>query len=153
MHTITDLIDKFIDIEKKAAAFYKDISLNEEYDRQIRLTSKIFYLEELRHAKIYEELKNYLLEEDIIEIDFSVYDRSYKILNSFNTNSYKKKILNSQDLVKVASDMEKENLALALSVQGIMLENKVNDLAYKKLSKIIKDEENHVRNISSFISK
>lgn len=152
MYTLIDIIDKFIEIEVKAAKFYKEISENQDYERQIRLTSKIFYTEELRHAKVYEELKNYLLKEDEIEIEFSIYDKSYKILKAFSTDVYKRKILNSQDLVKIASEMEKENLALALSVQGIMLQNKVNELAYTKLSKIIEEEEEHVHNINLFIA-
>lgn len=152
MYTLIDLIDKFIEIEEKAAKFYEEISTNMEYGQQIRITSKIFFMEELRHAKVYRELKSYLLKEDDIEIEFSIYDKSYKILKAFSTEVYKTDILNSQQLVKIASEMEKENLALALSVQGIMVQNKVNELAYSKLSNIIREEEEHVHNINLFIA-
>lgn len=151
MHNLIELIDKFIEIEDRTSKFYQSIFENKAYSSGIRLTAKVLYTDEIKHKTIYMQIKDSLVGKDEILIDYSIYDKAHKIVNSFDPQSHYKMIENSMELTKIARDIENENLALAISVQGILVGNKQGQEAYEQIGLIVDEEKRHLSNIETFI--
>lgn len=154
MYTILDILDKFIDIEKKAYDFYMAIAENEVFEQPIKTTARVLAREESRHMKIYEKIKEELKDHEGIHIDFEQYDQMYKVLSGFIRQMVNISVDNTAELLQYALNFEKENLALVIRVQDILvrkLEDE-NSESYKVLSRIIQEENKHIENIERFIS-
>ncbi|MCT4632580.1 MAG: hypothetical protein N4A76_07555 [Firmicutes bacterium] len=152
-YTVEDLVNKFIEIENKGDAYYKELSVNPNMDIKTRTIFKIFQAEEEKHADEYKNMLNLLGEEKNQEIDFLLYDKSQKILRNMNFNNYTFNELTSKDVLKNILFIEKEFLALALSVQGTIVKEEADkgSGAYRILTEIIEEEKNHISNIENFL--
>lgn len=153
MYTILDLLDKFIDIEESSYKIYDNIVKTENIPQPIRTMAGVLAREEIRHVKIYKNLKVELEEKDGLEIDFELYDRIHKVVSDFKRRMADLQINDINDLLKYALDFEKDNLAMVISVQGILV-RKLEDeetKPYEALTKLIKEEQGHIANIERFI--
>lgn len=153
MYTILDILDKLIDIEKRAYDFYREIAEKESFEQPIKTMAKVLAREEKRHIKIYEDMKEELKDKKEIDIDFEQYDQIYKVLSTFIRRLINIDIENTDELLKYALDFEKENLALVIRIQGILVRNleDENSKPYVVLSKLIQEETKHIENIERFI--
>lgn len=153
-YSILDLIDKFIDIEKKGFEMYNEIEKSSSDSIRIKSISKILAKEEKRHIKFFKDLKNTIEEFDNIdEIDFLTYDKAAFLINKFKNNIAPKNFNDSKEIVNFALEFERENLALLIDVQGRIVkdEDDINTTTYNALSKIIEEERKHVDNLLPFI--
>lgn len=151
MHNLIELIDKFIEIEDRTSKFYQSIFQDSSYSSSVRLTAKVLYTDEIKHKIIYKQIRESLEGKDEIFIDYSIYDKAHKIVNSFDPKSHLKMIKNSMELTRIARDIENENLALAISVQGILVGNKQGKEAYEQIGRIVDEEKRHLSNIENFV--
>lgn len=151
-YTVFDLLDKLQNGEKKGYEMYMEIASRENLDQKTQSVARIFAKEEENHIEIYHKLKRNAKGRNKIEIDFDIYDQSSKLVSEF---SYlpTEKIQDVQTLLRFAFHFEKENLALVLRLQGLLVRNKkdINSTSYIILSKLIEEEKQHVKNIENFI--
>lgn len=151
MYTIQDIIDKLILIEKHAYEFYKSISENPHVDVKLTVVARTFSRQEQKHIKIYESLKENFSEEENNFIDFSIYDRAAKLIYEFSKMQNMQNITKLKEIVDFALNFEKENLALILSIKGLLIrsQNDVDTANYKVLLAIIEEEQKHIKDIES----
>lgn len=145
-YTLSDLIQKLIDIEKTALDIYRKIGdRSKSESKVINIIARAIEKEEQKHIEYYENLKNNLSDELNETIDFYLYDRVSKLLFEFKSRIHIPQINNVQDLIKFSLEFEKNNIALLLDIQGRLLEkmDDVNNNMYKVISRIIKEEEKH----------
>lgn len=77
--------------------------------------------EEIRHVRIYKDLKKELEGKDDLAIDFELYDTAHKIVSDFKRRMIHIKIENIDDLLKYTLNFEKDNLAMVIRIQGILV--------------------------------
>lgn len=153
MYTVIDLIDKFIEIEKKGFQMYTDMSKDSKLKGSIKLAAGVFAREEQRHINIYKNLKEQITEKNNIEIEFDVYDKASKLASELSKSIKYSSINNTSDLLQFVIDFERKNLALALSIQGLLVRKKIDSQtgSYEALSIIIHEEKNHIMNLENFV--
>jgi rubrerythrin len=151
MYTIHDIIDKLIIIEKHAHEFYRSVSENPQIDIKVAVVAKAFSSQEQKHIKIYESLKENFDEEENTFIDFSIYDRAAKLIYEFTKMQNMQNITRLKEIIDFALNFEKENLALILSIKGLLIrsQNDVDTANYKVLLSIIEEEQKHIKDIES----
>jgi rubrerythrin len=145
-YTLSDLIQKLIDIEKAALDIYIKIGERSKNESKvINIIARAIEKEEKKHIEYYEDLKNNLSDELNEIIDFYLYDRVAKLLFEFKSRICIPQISNVQDLIRYSLEFEKSNIGLLLDIQGRLLEkmDDVNNNIYKVISKIINEEEKH----------
>jgi len=115
--------------------------------------ARVLAREEKRHIQIYGRIKEELKDKENIEIDFQLYDKAYKAFSTFTKRSVDIKMESTKDLLQYALDFERENLSLAITVQGILMRRLGDEktIAYEVLSELISEENRHVENIEKFI--
>ncbi|WP_041719301.1 hypothetical protein [Alkaliphilus oremlandii] len=109
--------------------------------------------EEIRHVRIYKDLKKELEGKDDLAIDFELYDTAHKIVSDFKRRMIHIKIENIDDLLKYTLNFEKDNLAMVIRIQGILVRTLEDEHTkpYVALSKLIEEEKGHIENIEKFI--
>lgn len=152
MYTIIDLLDKIIQIETRGFEMYEYISLRTDIDPKIKTVARILALEEKRHAKMYTHIKNKIPLGELTPIDFDIYDQASKLINNFRTPDAQY-LASIEELLRFASDFEKQSISLVLSIQGLLVREAEDSdsITYKTLSEIIKEEEKHIENIENFL--
>lgn len=143
-YTLSDLIQKLIDIEKDFFNIY--VMLEEIFKNNslaIYAVIKVIRRREKRNIEYYEKLKSTLTDESDETIEFYLYDRISKLLSEFKHNIKLPEIKNTQGLIKYTVEFKRDNIGLLVDVQGRLLEkiDDVNNNIYKILSQVIKDEE------------
>lgn len=153
MYTIIDIIDKIIEIEKKALGFYKMLQKNPNINERVRLAAGVFAREEGRHIEIYEGIKKDVSDFRDIQIDFDVYDSISKIVLEFRRSLVHSQADDVQKLLSGALDFEQKNLALVIRIQGLLVRKKedAETNSYKALTRIIHEEEGHIKMIETFL--
>ncbi len=145
-YTLSDLIQKLIDIEKDFFNIY--VILEEKSNNKsstIYAVIKVIKKREKNHIKYYEKLKDDLTNELNESIEFYLYDKISKLLSEFKLYIHLPEIKSVQDLIKYTVEFKRDNIGLLLDIQGRLLEkmDDVNNNVYRILSQIIKDEEKH----------
>lgn len=145
-YTLSDLIEKLIDIERDALDIYRKIQEKSNNESKvISIVARAIAKEEQKHIKYYENIKNDLSGELNETIDFYLYDKVAKLLFEFRSRIQIPRIDNVQDLIKYSLEFEKNNIGLLLDIQGRLLGkmDDINSNIYKVISIIIKEEEKH----------
>lgn len=152
-YTVEDLVNKFIEIEKRGDKFYKSLASDSNMNIRTKTLFKVFGSEEEKHAVEYESMLTMLGEDKNSEIDFLLYDKSQKILNNMKFDYYDFEGMENNEILNQILFIEKEFLALALSVQGIIVKSEADRErpVYKILSNIIDEEKTHISNIEAFL--
>ncbi len=152
-YTIVDLLDKFILIEQKGYEMFMEMAMDHGIEENIKILLRVFANEEKRHAEMYRSLKEHITEDIIKEIDFSLYDKVLKLIYEFSNRNRFADLYNKRELLNFCLDFEKENLALALSIQGILVTSysDIETSNYQVLEKIISEERKHIENIEAFL--
>ncbi len=145
-YTLSDLIQKLIDIEKDFFNIYVMLEeMLKNNSSAIYAVTKAIKKREKSHIEYYEKLKSNLTDESNETIEFYLYDRISKLLSEFKQNIKLPEIKNAQGLIKYTVDFKMDNIGLLVDIQGRLLEkiDDVNNNIYKVLSQVIKDEEKH----------
>lgn len=153
-YTISDLLEKLINIEENTLEIYNEIQVNLEskfkaFDIIILAIKK----EELKHIEYYKKLKKELENNSNEEIDFYLYDRVAKLLFEFKNQNNIPRISIVQDLIRYAFELEKKNIALLIDIQGrlIQKEDDMNKKVYKVINDIITEERGHEKMFEELI--
>lgn len=152
-YTIVDLLDKFILIEQKGYEMFMVIAANEAVEERIKALARIFASEEKRHSEIYKGLKEKMAGEPGIDVDLGIYDRASKLIYEFLNGNRIARTQNAKDILEFCLDFEKENLALIMSIQGILVsgEKSADSKNYRLLEELIGEEQKHIKNIELFL--
>lgn len=152
-YTILDIMNKLLDIEKNGRDFY--LKLADQYANQAKLAAaaRVLSKEEERHIRVYSDLLNTQLPLEETMISFEVYDRAVKLLHDFRRINKGPEAQDVQDLINWALAFEKENLALVLSIRGLLVRSTedAESYPYQILSEVIREEEKHISNLEQFI--
>lgn len=152
-YTIVDLLDKFISIEQAGYKMYTEIAKTDNVENKIKTIAKIFAMEEKKHIEVYKSLKKSMEKEPDIEVDFFIYDKASTLIYQFTKLNKVPDTTSPKRLLEYCLSFEKDNLALLLSIKGILIKSKADEesINYKILSKLISEEQKHVENIKCFI--
>jgi len=153
MYTIIDLLNKLIDIEKKIHVIYKEMVESEAFSQPIKTMARVLAREKKRNVEKYVYINNELKDKEGIDIDFELYDKVSKAILTFSKRSVDVNLTNTNELLKYAVDFEKENLALVLRIQGILV-RRIEDektIAYMALTELIQERNMYIKNIERFI--
>lgn len=153
-YTISDLIQKLIDIEKDFYDVY--VKIEEQFENKSQLiyaVTRAIGKQEKKHIEYYEKLKRNLIGGLNEPIEFYLYDKVAKLLFEFKMNIKFPEIENVQDLIRYAIEFKKNNIGLLLDIQGRLLEkmDDINNNIYKVLTMIIKKEEKHEKMFESLL--
>jgi len=151
-YTILDILDKLIVLEEKGYKMYHTISLREDIDERIKMVARILADQESRHMQLYKKIKEITEERELPSIDFDIYDQASQLLSNFiHPNALH--IEDIQQLLQFALDFEKQNLALVMSIQGILVRglNANSSVTYNVLTEVIEEERKHIEDIERFI--
>lgn len=153
MYTIVDVIDKIIEVEEKSLEIFKMIQNSPNIDQRVKLAAGVFVREEARHIEIYEGIKKDVAGLEDIQIDFQVYDSISKSISEFKKSLIYFETNNVKSLLISVLDFEQKNLALVIRIQGLMVTKKedVENNSYKTLTRIIHEEENHIKTLKVFL--
>lgn len=152
-YTIKDLLDKFILIEKNGYDMFINIAKSESSNEKMKTIARVFANEEKRHREMYKNLKEAIINENNIEIDFQIYDKASKLALQFLNNDRITNPQNLKELLIFSLNFEKENLALVLSIQGYLVKEQkdASTEKYKVLDEIIREEQKHIKSIEAFL--
>ena len=151
-YTILDILAKLIMIEKRGYDIYHSISLREEIDERLRMVARILKDQESKHMDLYKKIKKTAEKDVLPSIDFDIYDQASQLLSNFTPPS-SLHIMNIQQLLQFAHNFEKQNLALVISIQGLLVRgpNVQGSITYNVLTQIIEEGKKHIKNIERFI--
>jgi len=151
-YTILDILDKLIVIEEKGYRMYYSISSRKDIDEKIKLVAKILADQESKHLQLYKKIKGITEEGELPSIDFDIYDQTSQLLSNF-LHPTLLDVADIQQLLQFALDYEKQNLALVMSIQGLLVRglNGSSSVTYNVLGEIIEEEKKHIRDIEGFI--
>lgn len=153
MYTILDIIAKLIEIEKKSLELYKTLKESPDVNQRVKLAAGVFAREEERHIKIYENMKSELSKYEDISIDLDIYDSVSKVIIEFQRRLTLFEAKDVRELLVNALAFEQKKVALIISIQGLLV-RKSEDAetnSYKALSRIIAEEEEHIKMIETFL--
>jgi len=154
-YTIVDIIDKFISIEQAGYKMYMEITKMNYVHDKIKTIARVFAIEEGKHIEIYKSLKERMENEPDIEVDFYIYDKASTFIYQFSKLKKISDTTSSRNLLKFCLEFERDNLALLLSIRGILIKTKADEdsINYKAISEIINEEYKHAQNIEHFIGE
>lgn len=152
-YTVIDLLDKFIQIEQTGYEMFTQIADSSGAQEKIKTLARIFAREEKRHMDIYRRLKEKMQKEPGIEVDFSLYDKASTIIFGFFRPGLTGGAEDERQLLETCLNFEKENLALALSVRGVLMNSDkgAESVPYKIMTVIVNEEQKHIKNIEIFL--
>ncbi|AKA68588.1 hypothetical protein [Clostridium scatologenes] len=154
-YTIKDVLDKLIEIEINMSSIYEHISnlqFDEEY-MNLKTLAKVMCNEERRHVVYFKQIKNDISADENIEIDFLTYDKISTLIYEFTNKIREFNKYSVKEFLKDIFNFEKENVALLIYIKGKIAKNSltINSTNYKILSKLIDEENKHVKNIGEYL--
>ncbi|OPJ63545.1 hypothetical protein [Clostridium oryzae] len=155
MYTIFDLLEKFVKIQEFGYEFYIKLSDNEDMDNRLRILAKAFSKQEKRYILIYNQIKEESKKYNDVSVDFFVYDKSSQLIYQFFKMHGNQIPASLNEMMKIALNFEKDNLALILRVKGFFVqkEQDVNTDNYKILNNVIEEEKKHIKDLESYCKK
>lgn len=153
-YNASDLLEKFIDMKKDSYDLFMRIASNGETNEKFKVVARVLASEEKRHIELYKEIKkNIKNSENNHDISVDIYDNAAKLFMEFSKRRYDTDIESISELLQYARNFEKDSMAIALSVQGLLVreQNYTETKGYKILSRIINEQEKHIKNIEAFI--
>lgn len=155
-YSIVDLLDNLIVIEQNTCRMYRYIaSSDSSAANSLKTVAMVLAKEEERHIAFYQNIKKEVSLHKDIEIDFDIYDKASSLVLEFKKFIAKPQAKNAEELVQYALNMERENVALLLNVQGRLV-RKPDDrdtMSYLALSDLITEEQKHINNLQVFANK
>ncbi|AKL95973.1 hypothetical protein CACET_c25280 [Clostridium aceticum] len=151
-YTIIDVLDKLIKVEENGHNMYAAIGAKDSIDVKTKLVLRVFEKEQNKHIVIYKKLREQAAKKNLEEIDFDIYDKVSNLISKF-IYSYPENIVDVKDLLRFFFNLEKEKLALTISIQGLLV-RRLKDMdshAYNALTEIIKEKEKYVGDIQIFL--
>jgi bacterioferritin (cytochrome b1) len=154
-YTVIDIIEKMIIIEDKARSMYLSIAEGSSDNITLKLVAQALAKQEERHIVFYKGIKSSIDEEQIAEIDFTVYDRISSIIDNFKSMMSSPQTKNVKELINFALDFEKRNLALLIDIQGRLVRSIKDEhtITYKLISAMIEEEKSHISDIEKYSLK
>lgn len=151
-YNIVDILDKLIIIEKKGYIIYHAISQMENVEEKIKVVARILADQEARHVQLYKKIKKITEKGDMPAIDFDIYDQASQLISGYTTPP-SVHMVDIQQLIRFALDFEKQNLALVMRIQGLLVRGLGGEesVSYKVLTEIIKEEQKHIQDLEGFI--
>lgn len=151
-YTIVDIMNKLLGIEESGKSFYLELAAKESRNIKLASVARILAKEEERHIALYLDLLHTPQPVEDMEISFDVYDRAVKLLSEFSRFSKSPKAQDAKELINWALSFERENLALVLSIRGLLVRTAedTQSHAYNILSEVIREEEKHISNLEQF---
>ncbi|AWI05181.1 hypothetical protein [Clostridium drakei] len=154
-YTIKDVLDKLIEIEINMSSIYDHIS-NLQFDKEyinFKILAKVMCNEEKRHADYFKQIRNDILVDENIEIDFLTYDKISALIYEFVNKMHEFNKYSVKEFLKDIFNFEKENVALLIYIKGKIAKTSlsINSTNYKILSKLIDEENRHVKNIGEYL--
>lgn len=152
MYTIIDVLDKLIDIEKKAYTSYVKAMDVKNIPQSVKTVIQVLAREEKRHIQLYKSIKEEVKDKEGLDIDFESYDKISKPLSDFSKWIVSIEFDNVSNLLQYAVDLEKKHLALAITIQGILVKNLEDEttIAYRVLTELIENGNKHIDNLEKF---
>ncbi len=152
-YSVVDLLNKFINIEQNGYEMFLRISSVEDAPTKVKTIAKVFAKEELRHIELYKSLRGEIDESSGVELDFDIYDKASKLISEFSNIFHQPRTEDVRKMLEFCLDFEKENLALLLSIQGLLVKMNADTQSkvYKILTEVINEELKHVENVNYFI--
>jgi hypothetical protein len=152
-YTIADIMNKLLEIEESGRNFYLKLAAKQAHNINLASVAQILAKEKERHIALYSHLidRPQLLED--MEISFDIYDRAAKLLSESYGFRKSPQAQDAKELIHWALSFEKENLALVLSIRGILVQTPedIQSHAYHILSEVIREEEKHISSLEQFI--
>ncbi|WP_123053739.1 hypothetical protein [Clostridium sp. JN-1] len=145
-YNIIDLIDKAIDIANRERKIYEDIGKEHCSIPPIKIMSKVLITHVGKDIKYLEDLKNNLMNVEIEDIDFEIYDKMSFLINQFNKKVYVKKIVSTRDFLEFSLNFQRDVYSLLIDLQGrsVKSTNDVKTRTYKTLSNMINNAADHI---------
>lgn len=150
-YSIIDILEKLIILEKKGYDMYLAISQLENIDEKIKVVARILADQEARHIELYKKIKKITEAGEVPSIDFDLYDQASQLISAY-VSPLTTHMDDIQELLRFALDFEKQNLALVMRIQGLLVRGPggKDSVSYKVLSAIIQEEKKHIRDIGGF---
>lgn len=150
-YTILDILDRLIIMGKKGYNVYHTISLNEDMDEKIRVVARILIGRKSSHMQMYKKIRKITKKKELSSIDFDIYDQASQMISNFRYPTLSE-IDDIQHLLQFALNFEKQNLALVMSIQGLLVRGLEGNssISYHVLTEIIEEEKKHIRDIERF---
>lgn len=151
-YTILDILDKLMMIKEKGYKMYHAISLRKDIDENIKLVAKILGDQESKHIQLYKNIKKRTEEGQLPSIDFDIYDQVSQLLSNF-LHPILLDVEDIQQLLQFSLDYGKQNLALVMSIQGLLVRglDGSSSVTYNVLTEIIEYEQKYIQDIEGFI--
>jgi len=152
-YTIIDVIDSLIDIEINAVKIYETISINAADNPKLHLVANVLLTEEKRHIDYYEKIKSHLQNDSSTILDDKSYSKISTHIFEFNKMIKSLSTKSITELLEYALVMENVNVGLLKQIESdVGNKNYTNNkIILEILSEMIKQEEQHVKNIGIFI--
>ena len=154
-YNIIDILDKTISISKKRKIIYLDIDYKGQDITKFQLVRCVLIKSIEKEINYYEDLEKELQDQDLEDINFSVYDKISFLMNQFYNKIYCQDIDNIPKLIKYATTLHKDIFALYMSIQGklITTENDTETFAYKILSNVLARKEKTIWELEKLLIK
>ena len=153
-YNIFDILDKLIILEKKAIKMYRQIAKAKDVSPSLKTVALVLAKEEEKHIESYNVLMENLKDKELDEIDFDIYDKVSSLLNEFQNRIVMPEASDVKSLLSFALELESQNLALLIDIQGRMVKYKddVEKASYKVLEYLLEDEKKHIDNLKIFVA-
>lgn len=153
-YNIFDVLDKLIILEEKAIKMYRQIAATKDISPSLKTVALVLAKEEEKHIESYSVLMENFKDKELDEIDFDIYDKVSSLLNEFQSRIVMPEASDVKSLLSFALELESQNLALLLDIQGRMVKYKddVEKVSYKVLEYLLEDEKKHIDNLKIFVA-
>ena len=153
-YNIFDILDKLIILEKKAIKMNRQIAKAKDVSPSLKTVALVLAKEEEKHIESYNVLMENLKDKELDEIDFDIYDKVSSLLNEFQNRIVMPEASDVKSLLSFALELESQNLALLIDIQGRMVKYKddVEKASYKVLEYLLEDEKKHIDNLKIFVA-
>lgn len=149
-----DLIDGAINIGNKVLEKYKYISNNQKDMNSIKIFTNVFIKQQQEKIKYYNLLKEKLMNEEIVNIDFVIYDKISSLMIEFNNTIIIQKFYNKEEFIERVLTINKEIRALFIDVRSRLMksEEDFNSCKYNVLTNIINMEEKYIDDLEKALN-
>lgn len=152
-YNVIDLIDKSIDIANRERKIYETIAEENFNIPPIKILSKVLIAHVDKDFKYFEDLKRNLMNVEVEDIDFGIYDKMSFLINEFNKKIYIKKVINARDYLEFSLNFQKDVYSLLIDIQGrsVKCTDDVSTETYKTLSYMINNKVKHIAVLEKFL--